>query len=116
MKMLTKSLKRPICIGCKLRPSRKSGTSVNGFTKWRKYCSSCDSKKYRKRPKKRKSCESCGFIAKHMCQLDLVIVNNNFTTLCANCNRLRLQNLKQKNHDEFELTVDATVDLNEVTI
>jgi len=51
-----------------------------------------------------------------MCQLDLVIVNNNFTTLCANCNRLRLQNLKQKNYDEYELTVDTTVDISEVTI
>ena len=114
--MLIKSAKRPVCIECKLRPSRTNGTSVNGFTKWRKYCSSCDSKKYRKQPKKSKSCESCGFEAKHACQLDLVIENKKNITYCANCNRLRLQNLKQKNHDEFELTVDATVDLNEVTI
>lgn len=114
--MLIKSPKRPICIECRVRPSRANGESVNGFTKWRKFCSSCDSKKYRKQPNKSKICESCGFLAKHSCQLDLVEEDKQFKTYCANCNRLRLQHLKQKNHDEFELTVDATVDLNEITI
>lgn len=114
--MLKKTLKRPICIECKTRPARSCGESVNGFTKWRKYCSSCDSKKYRKQLQKNKSCEICGFLALHSCQLDLVKVNKKYNTLCANCNRLRIQNLKQKIHDEYELTVDATVDINEITI
>ena len=114
--MLRKNPKRPICITCKLRPARSCGESVNGFTKWRKYCSSCDSKKYRKKLKKNISCEVCGFLAKHSSQLDLVKLDKKYVTYCANCNRLRLQNLKQKVHDEYELTVDATVDINEITI
>jgi|688.fasta_scaffold2292518_1 hypothetical protein len=114
--MLTKTTKRPICVECRVRPARSCGKSVQGFPKWRKYCSSCDSKKYRKQLQKNSTCETCGFIAKHSCQLDLVRISGKYKTYCSNCNRLRIQNLKQKAHDEYELTVDATVDLNEITI
>ena len=114
--MLTKTVKRPLCQECGIRPSRKCRTSVNGFTTWRKFCSSCDSKKYRKKILKDISCNTCGFIAEHSCQLDLVVYENTYKTYCANCNRLRIQNLKQKVHDQYELTVDTTVDISEITI
>lgn len=114
--MLHKSVKRPICAECKIRPARKCRLSAKGFTTWRKFCSSCDSKKYRKKIKKNSFCESCNFIAEHPCQLDLVKSNNEYKTYCANCNRLRIQNLKRKAHDEFEITVDSTVDISQITI
>jgi hypothetical protein len=114
--MLRKNTKRPICQSCKIRPARKCRTSTMGFTTWRKFCSSCDSKKYRKKIIKSNQCTSCNFIAEHPCQLDLVKLSDGYKTYCANCNRLRIQNLKQKAHDEFQLTVDATVDISQITI
>lgn len=114
--MLLKNNKRPICLLCNIRPARACGESVKGFTKWRKYCSSCDSKKYRKQLLKKNQCEICNFKSIHLCQLDLVKLDKKYLTLCANCNRLRIQNEKQKNHDNYEITVDATVDLNDITI
>jgi len=46
---------------------------------------------------KKESCEECGFIPKHHCQLDVDHIDgnrlnnkeNNFKTLCANCHRLK---------------------------
>ena len=114
--MLIKNTKRPICFECGVRPARKCRVSTQGFTTWRKFCSSCDSKKYRKKVGKNDKCEICHFEAKHSCQLDLVNENGNYQTYCANCNRLRIQNLKQKAHDQYEITVDATVDISQITI
>ena len=114
--MLQKNKKRPICQYCNIRPARKCRTSALGFTTWRKYCSSCDSKKYRKKIIKNDVCEICGFKAEHTCQLDLVKLSDSYKTYCANCNRLRIQTIKQKTHDEFQLTVDATVDISQITI
>lgn len=45
------------------------------------------------------SCERCGFVAKHECQLDVDHIDgnkknndpSNYMTLCANCHRLKTQ-------------------------
>jgi hypothetical protein len=105
-----------MCKECKVRPARKCRISSQGFTTWRKFCSSCDSKKYRKKVIKNIVCETCNFVASHSCQLDLVNLDGEYKTYCANCNRLRIQNLKQKAYDQYEITVDATVDISQITI
>jgi 5-methylcytosine-specific restriction endonuclease McrA len=51
----------------------------------------------RRRAMKKGSCEDCGFVAKHPCQLDLDHADGdrendspeNLRTLCANCHRLK---------------------------
>lgn len=101
-----------MCKNCGTRPARSAGKSVRGFTKWRAYCSSCDSIAYRKHKHKDTSCIQCGFVAVDSCQLDLV----EGKTLCANCNRLRVKELNQAKHSNYELTVDATVDFSNITI
>lgn len=80
------------------------------------YCSSCQKKLYEnKKKRKRKpsihknrrpylivyqkldSCESCGFVAEHSCQLDVDHIDGNnsnnslenLQTLCSNCHRLK---------------------------
>jgi hypothetical protein len=110
--MLNQSQLRPMCGKCNNRPARSAGRSVRGFTKWRKYCSSCDSSAYRREKTKDVKCCECGFVAVDSCQLDLV----DGRTLCANCNRLHIKESKRQEHDGYEITVDATVDLGNITI
>jgi len=53
---------------------------------------------------KKDTCEFCGFIAKHSCQLDVDHKDGDYTnnspdnlqTLCANCHRLKTYNDKNK--------------------
>jgi hypothetical protein len=64
--------------------------------------------KYKYLKNKQGKCENCGFIAVDKCQLDLIRINENVTkTLCANCNRLRKKQSKQKS--VLDITVDADV-------
>jgi len=105
---------RPKCVteGCKAS-AKKGGTSSKGFQLYKKLCSLCEDKKYNiKRKskwkpeygdrkyngyKKNTKCESCGFVAKHRCQLDVDHIDGNsfnntlenLQTLCANCHRLK---------------------------
>jgi hypothetical protein len=51
-------------------------------------------------------------VAKHVCQIDTV----NEQSWCSNCNRLRILELKQKRREQYELTVDATVDIKNVKL
>jgi hypothetical protein len=90
---------RPTCVCgnlCEIAPKSKLG-----FIRFAKACSTCLKKLYgqeRKpyRKKKKPHCESCGFVAKHKCQLDIHHIDgnhdnnteNNLQTLCANCHRL----------------------------
>jgi 5-methylcytosine-specific restriction endonuclease McrA len=54
---------------------------------------------------KKDYCESCGFIPKHRCQLDVDHINSdhknntksNLQTLCANCHRLKTMLERKKN-------------------
>ena len=98
--------RRPMCISCGERPGRSAGLNSNGIQTWRKYCSSCDSAKYRKQRQVDLTCSECGFEAKDVCQMDSV----DGRSICSNCNRLRVKRMKQQEHDNYELTVDATVD------
>ena len=104
--MLTESYKRPMCLLCGERPGRSAGKSVAGIQQWRKYCSSCDSNRYRKQREVELVCSECDFVAEDSCQIDTV----DDKSLCSNCNRLRVKRLKQVEHDGYQLTVDATVD------
>jgi len=57
---------------------------------------------------RKKYCEQCGFIPKHICQLDVDHINNNhkdnivsnLQTLCANCHRLKTM-LERKKNDKI---------------
>jgi hypothetical protein len=117
--MLTKQPHRPFCINCKTTLAKANGISKHGFKKWHKYCTECAKTLYNPAFKylqhKRSRCDTCGFVAADKCQLDIVYKDNNkdnksisnIKTVCANCNRLRKKQLKQKTI--LDITVDADV-------
>ena len=109
---LAKNSKRPMCIECGERPGRSAGKSVDGIRLWRKYCSSCDSAKYRKKREVALTCGECGFGAVDVCQMDLV----EGRSLCACCSRLHFKRLKEQEHQQYELTVDSTVDFENIRL
>ena len=106
VKTLNIVMLRPMCVNCGERPGRSAGLNSQGVKTWRKYCSSCDSAKYRKQRLVDTTCVSCGFVAQDVCQMDSV----DGQAMCSNCNRLRVKRIKQQQHNEYQLTVDATVD------
>ena len=93
---------RPICKVCGIKPCATGAISKLGFQKYRTVCTVCHAKttpKFRYKSYKKDKCESCGFIAKHSCQLDVDHIDgnkknddpSNLQTLCANCHRLKTQ-------------------------
>ena len=110
--MLTKDSIRPICRECKNKPARSGGRSRGGYQRWRPLCASCDSSRYRKSRVVSLTCVKCGFIASDSCQIDTV----DNQSWCSNCNRLRIKSLKQKRREQYELTVDVTVDIDSVRL
>jgi hypothetical protein len=110
--MITQTPVRPICKECNTRPAKRGPKSVQGFQTWTNLCGSCDSKKYRKPRIVDLVCSVCGFKALDECQIDSV----DGKSICSNCNRLIVKQSKQKKHDEYQITVDATVDWDQVRI
>jgi hypothetical protein len=105
--MLTQQPIRPICKSCNELPARPSGRSRGGYQRWHTLCGNCAKNKYA-RKKKDNVCSECKFVSVDLCQMCLV----DGATLCQNCNALRLR-AKQK---QTELTVDATVDWNNLRL
>jgi hypothetical protein len=103
--MITKNSNRPMCSLCETRPARSGGTSRGGYQRWRKHCASCDSAAYRKPRVVDLTCSTCGFEAVDACQIDTV----DGRSVCSNCNRLNIKAAKTAKHDQYEVTVDATV-------
>jgi hypothetical protein len=108
--VLTKQPIRPICRECHKNPARSNGVSSLGFQLWHKLCSVCAKKKYTKPVEKKSNCDLCGFVASDPCQLDLV----DDKTICANCHRLIMKQQNNRRRAERQITVDATVDLNQI--
>jgi hypothetical protein len=98
--MLTQQPIRPICRDCNELPARPSGRTSRGFQRWHTLCSHCAKLKYARKAKA-ECCSNCGFVAVDPCQMCAV----DGTTICQNCNALRLKEKRQ----QTELTVDATV-------
>jgi hypothetical protein len=98
---------RPLCEDCKKLPARQNGVSALGYARWQRLCNTCHRKKYDKKDKE-DSCTRCGFIAVDSCQLCYV----DEETICHNCNAIELK--KKRRHKE--LTVDATVDWNNLRL
>ncbi len=100
---------RGLCVICN-KNAQKYDSSKD---RYRAVCSPCDKRRHRTikekvpyvykkgttiyRKYKKDSCESCGFIPEHSCQLDVDHIDgnhdnndpNNLQTLCANCHRLK---------------------------
>jgi len=102
--MKNKTFNRGICIRCGLKPQVLKGVCKKGKNKGRKFykniCYKCTGRKIKTpiyRKYKKDSCEQCGFIPMHKCQLDVDHIDNNhfnndvdnLRTLCANCHRLK---------------------------
>lgn len=96
---------RPLCSVCNKNVAQKQygrekpyadkcTTCIRGYSRSKK-AAAVDRKPYRRYIKA--SCERCGFVPEHVCQLDVDHVdgdkaNNdptNLMTLCANCHRLK---------------------------
>ena len=105
--MINQESIRPLCKMCNELPARSNGISVLGFHRWQKICNRCAKKKY-STVKLSDHCSVCEFEAVDSCQLCLV----DQLTLCQNCNALRLKAKRQRT----ELTVDATVDWNNLRL
>jgi len=77
-----------ICVICNKNKQENKGKAYG----YRKVCGVCNRSKYKK-----DCCENCGFIPKHLCQLDVHHIDenhfnnaiSNLKTLCANCHRLQ---------------------------
>lgn len=110
--MITKQQLRPMCSLCGTRPARGGGVSVSGYKRWRKHCASCDSAIHRKPRQVDLKCSVCNWVAVDACQIDVV----DDQSICACCNRLKMKRNKQQEHENFELTVDATVNLDDVRL
>lgn len=101
---MLKQLPRPICKICKTYPGSYNYT-VKGtnIIRYKHICVNCKRKKYRQH--KKDSCEQCGFIPEHSCQLDVDHIDGNHSnnsvgnlqTLCANCHRLKTHKRKESN-------------------
>ena len=96
------------CVKCGHRPQTSKGRNKSGVQVYRATCHRCHTERYdmplnpvdRKRREytryKKNTCEECGFIPKHPCQLDCHHKDGNhenneegnIATLCANCHRL----------------------------
>lgn len=81
------------------RACKKCGAPLSG-RKDKLFCNQGCKREYRKRPWrnfKKDTCEKCGFVPVHKCQLDVDHINgdkknnspDNLRTLCANCHRLK---------------------------
>ncbi len=106
---MTKTQKeRPKCIhpDCSSKAKNK-GRTKKGSRIWAKYCKTHHNALYVKNERrniyklyKKSTCEFCGFIALHSCQLDVDHIDGNhgnneilnLRTLCANCHRLKTYN------------------------
>jgi uncharacterized Zn finger protein len=58
---------------------------------------------------KKSTCERCGFFPEDNCQIDIIRYDDNYITLCANCNRLYKKRLRQDSKSILDITVDADV-------
>lgn len=106
--LIIQQKERPICLRCGNNKCKTNGFSKNGFIKYSNLCNSCqraiyDLKKFKTKRTfsyvihKKNYCETCGFIPKHSCQLDVDHIDgdssnndeSNLQTLCANCHRLK---------------------------
>ena len=117
--MLTRQPYRPLCKQCNVVLAKPNGKSKHGFQKWHKYCSTCSTSMYNQkfghRLNKHDKCDSCDFIPKDKCQLDIVYkdgdkknkVKSNIKTLCANCNRLYQKKLREKKKSILDITIDT---------
>ncbi len=91
---------RGLCVECEKHPQTSKGL-YKGKQVFRATCNICHKKRYRKHKAytkfKKDSCEECGFVPVHSCQLDVDHINGdhgddseeNLRTLCANCHRLK---------------------------
>lgn len=118
-------LTQGICKECGKNKTTSKGIR-NGKRKYRPVCWSCYKKKQGKDPngpKKQRfhksvkgtTCEKCGFVAEHPCQLDIDHKNGdhddnhpeNLWTLCANCHRLKTwKNKDWKNKKKIDFDCD----------
>lgn len=107
-------LERPICPQCNKNLRGRHIRPLGGYY-YTKFCNPCQTenkhgrrnalkKQYHKRGRsylryRKSTCEDCGFVPKHECQLDVDHVDgnrqnndlSNLKTLCANCHRLKTQ-------------------------
>lgn len=85
-----KGVYRPLC-----RPCHEKRHGMTPAWKYKKPTSGTRGTRYKAH--KKDHCEKCGFVAEHLCQLDVDHVDNdrtndnpsNLMTLCANCHRLK---------------------------
>ena len=110
-----------MCIRCKTNPADVAG-------RLRHLCPECKRKsrstringnRLRKLAHKGTSCEHCGFIALHPCQLDVDHIDgnrdnddpSNYRTLCANCHRLKTQTERDSSWTDKEPIVSPQLRL-----
>jgi hypothetical protein len=103
-KTITQDQAQGLCILCNTNVQMSAAKSKLGYVRYISTCSSCTKKKYNLAISgtraysihKKDTCEKCGFVAVHPCQLDVHHKDHkhnnnavdNLMTLCANCHRL----------------------------
>ena len=108
---------RPLCKVCGVKPVEKKQTTQTGKARWKSRCNSC--RNYGYTAFKKGSCEICGFVAAHSCQLDVDHIDGNrennepanLQTLCANCHRLKTLHNKDWLPSESKVSVNLQISL-----
>lgn len=83
------------------------------FKSNKKYCSRNCKQKARRKPyllQRKIQCDNCGFVAEHICQMDIDHIDgvhtnnseNNLQTLCANCHRLKSHINEDTTHSSYK--------------
>ena len=103
------STARGPCVTCGDNPQARRGRNRMGQDVFRAQCANCHMKRHGTHARgysvhKGDTCERCGFVPEHSCQLDVDHVDGdhsndapeNLQTLCANCHRLKT--IMEKDH------------------
>ena len=112
---------RPLCRLCGRNPVKKKTGKRGGPGKFKTICGTCDNNKRGYRVHRKETCERCGFVPEHQCQLHVDHIDGNhdndavenLQTLCANCHALKTILNKDSHAKKYRpsASIQITLDL-----
>ena len=112
---------RPLCRLCGRNPVKKK-TGKGRIGKFKTMCATCDNNRRGYKAHRKETCEKCGFVPEHRCQLQVDHIDGNhdnnavenLQTLCANCHALKTfinrESGPRHNRPKIDVQVSLTFD------